>query len=167
MAKVRVYELAKEFGVESKTVMRELQNMGEFVRSASSTVEAPAVRRLRQHFAGQPPHTEVTWSPPAGEAWATERYHPMNTNSGPSISFPSAQATQLPGAPPVPARALGPLPQAPRGASGPTPRPGSPQSAELSRSPAPAVAKGQPPSDRSSPRWRPEQPRPRPLIHIS
>ena len=43
MAKVRVYELAKEFGVESKAVMAKLQEMGEFVRSASSTIEAPVV----------------------------------------------------------------------------------------------------------------------------
>ena len=41
MAKVRVYELAKELGVESKTVLSMLKDMGEFVRSASSTVEAP------------------------------------------------------------------------------------------------------------------------------
>ncbi|HUJ04692.1 MAG TPA: translation initiation factor IF-2 [Streptosporangiaceae bacterium] len=53
MAKVRVYELAKEFGVESKAVMAKLQEMGEFVRSASSTIEAPVVRRLKEAFAGQ------------------------------------------------------------------------------------------------------------------
>ncbi len=46
MAKVRVYELAKEFGVESKAVLVALTDMGEFVKSASSTVEAPVVRRL-------------------------------------------------------------------------------------------------------------------------
>ena len=46
MAKVRVYELAKELGVESKVVMAKLQDLGEFVRSASSTVEAPVVRKL-------------------------------------------------------------------------------------------------------------------------
>jgi len=51
VAKVRVYELAKEFGVESKTVMVKLQEMGEFVRSASSTIEAPVVRRLKEAFA--------------------------------------------------------------------------------------------------------------------
>ena len=51
MAKVRVYELAKEFGVESKAVMAKLQEMGEFVRSASSTIEAPVVRRLTEAFA--------------------------------------------------------------------------------------------------------------------
>jgi len=53
VAKVRVYELAKEFGVESKAVMAKLQQMGEFVRSASSTIEAPVVRRLKDEFAGQ------------------------------------------------------------------------------------------------------------------
>ena len=47
MAKVRVYELAKELGVESKTVMAKLNELGEFVRSASSTVEPPVVRKLR------------------------------------------------------------------------------------------------------------------------
>ena len=52
MAKVRVYELAKEFGVESKAVMAELEKMGEFVRSASSTIEAPVVRRLKEQFSG-------------------------------------------------------------------------------------------------------------------
>jgi len=31
VAKVRVYELAKEFGVESKAVMAKLEEMGEFV----------------------------------------------------------------------------------------------------------------------------------------
>ena len=51
MAKVRVYELAKEFGVESKAVMDQLKEMGEFVRSASSTIEAPVVRRLKESFA--------------------------------------------------------------------------------------------------------------------
>ncbi|WP_190140782.1 translation initiation factor IF-2 N-terminal domain-containing protein, partial [Streptomyces longispororuber] len=50
MAKVRVYELAKEFGVESKVVMAKLQELGEFVRSASSTIEAPVVRKLTDAF---------------------------------------------------------------------------------------------------------------------
>lgn len=47
MVKKRVYELAKEFGVDSKTVLERLKGMGEFVKSASSTVEAPVVRRLQ------------------------------------------------------------------------------------------------------------------------
>ncbi len=55
MAKVRVYELAKELGVESKTVLSMLKDMGEFVRSASSTVEAPVERRLKEKLASEPP----------------------------------------------------------------------------------------------------------------
>ncbi|WP_157073420.1 translation initiation factor IF-2 N-terminal domain-containing protein, partial [Kribbia dieselivorans] len=50
MAKVRVYELAKELGVESKTLLAHLKNQGEFVRSASSTIEAPVVRKIKENF---------------------------------------------------------------------------------------------------------------------
>ena len=45
---VRVHELAKEFGVPSKIILSTLQDMGEYVKSASSTVEAPVVRRLNE-----------------------------------------------------------------------------------------------------------------------
>ena len=77
MAKVRVYELAKEFGVESKAVMAKLQEMGEFVRSPSSTIEAPVVRRLKEAFAGQaaaatarrPGHAGRPVRAPARPAW--------------------------------------------------------------------------------------------------
>jgi hypothetical protein len=52
-AKPRVYELAAEFGVESKVVMARLQEMGEFVRSASSTIEHVVARKFREEFAAQ------------------------------------------------------------------------------------------------------------------
>ncbi len=55
MVKKRVYELAKEFGVDSKTVLERLKSMGEFVKSASSTVEAPVVRRLKTEFGSSAP----------------------------------------------------------------------------------------------------------------
>ena len=45
---VRVHELAKELGVPSKVILSTLQDMGEYVKSASSTVEAPVVRRLNE-----------------------------------------------------------------------------------------------------------------------
>jgi hypothetical protein len=64
MAKVRVYELAKEFDVESKIVMTKLNEMGEFVRSASSTLEAPVVRRLRKALASIPPEQDAGSVPP-------------------------------------------------------------------------------------------------------
>jgi translation initiation factor IF-2 len=50
VAKVRVYELAKELGLESKELLAKLAEVGEFVRSASSTVEAPVVRKLMDKF---------------------------------------------------------------------------------------------------------------------
>jgi hypothetical protein len=46
LAKVRVYELAKELGMDSKTLLGLLKERGEFARSASSALEAPVVRRL-------------------------------------------------------------------------------------------------------------------------
>jgi len=48
--KARVHELAKELGVTSKDVLAKLKEQGEFVKSASSTVEAPVARRLRDAF---------------------------------------------------------------------------------------------------------------------
>jgi translation initiation factor IF-2 len=50
VSKVRVYELAKELGLESKELLAKLQEVGEFVRSASSTVEAPVLRKLMDKF---------------------------------------------------------------------------------------------------------------------
>ncbi|MBF6482511.1 translation initiation factor IF-2 N-terminal domain-containing protein, partial [Nocardia cyriacigeorgica] len=51
--KARVHELAKELGVTSKELLATLKEQGEFVKSASSTVEAPVARRLRESFASK------------------------------------------------------------------------------------------------------------------
>ena len=51
MAKTRVHELAKEFGVESKFVLEKLKEMGEF-GTGSSTVEPPTM---------SPPCFVVAW----------------------------------------------------------------------------------------------------------
>jgi hypothetical protein len=58
----RVYEVAKEFGVESKAVLAKLQEIGEFVSSASTNVPPDALRQLWEHFQApdtQPPDTTV------------------------------------------------------------------------------------------------------------
>jgi hypothetical protein len=47
---VRVYELAREFGVKNKAVMDRLLEMGEFIRSAASLVSPKAARQLREEF---------------------------------------------------------------------------------------------------------------------
>jgi translation initiation factor IF-2 len=48
--KLRVHELAKELGVTSKELLASLKEQGEFVKSASSTVEPPVVKKMRKHF---------------------------------------------------------------------------------------------------------------------
>ena len=50
MAKVRVSALAKELGTDSKTLLAHLNAMGEYVKSASSTIEAPVVRKVTETF---------------------------------------------------------------------------------------------------------------------
>jgi hypothetical protein len=51
----RVYELAAELGVESRTIMAKLQETGEFVRSASSSLEPAVAQKIIDHFRRQPP----------------------------------------------------------------------------------------------------------------
>lgn len=47
---MRIHELAAELGVSSQEVLRVLHEQGEFVKSASSTVESPVARRVRERF---------------------------------------------------------------------------------------------------------------------
>jgi hypothetical protein len=50
----RVHELALEFGVTSKEILARLKDLGEFVKSASSTVEPAVARRLRDSYRRPP-----------------------------------------------------------------------------------------------------------------
>ena len=47
MAKPRVHEIAAELGVDSKIALAKLKELGEFVKSPSSTIEPPVARKLR------------------------------------------------------------------------------------------------------------------------
>ncbi|WP_133786258.1 translation initiation factor IF-2 [Kribbella sp. VKM Ac-2571] len=98
MAKVRVYELAKELGVTSKVVLTRLNDMGEFVRSASSTIEAPVVRRLAEEFEKNPPKKRA-----AKKAAAS-------TSAAPQATAPVAPAPKpaQPAAPKAPAERTAP-----------------------------------------------------------
>lgn len=51
--KVRVHQLAKELGVPAKELLVWLNTQGEFVKSASSTLESRVARRLRTHYAAK------------------------------------------------------------------------------------------------------------------
>lgn len=47
---MRVHELARELSLSSAQMMAKLVELGEFVKSPSSTIEAPTVRRLRSQY---------------------------------------------------------------------------------------------------------------------
>ena len=53
MSKVRVYELAKEFGIENKEFIARLKTLGIAVKSHSSTLEDSEVERVRREFAAK------------------------------------------------------------------------------------------------------------------
>ncbi|MBD0710735.1 translation initiation factor IF-2 N-terminal domain-containing protein, partial [Streptomyces sp. CBMA291] len=95
MAKVRVYELAKEFGVESKVVMAKLQELGEFVRSASSTIEAPVVRKLTDALQGPGGNAGKTAAKPG----APRKAAPTPSAPKPAAPAPSPAQAARPAAP--------------------------------------------------------------------
>jgi hypothetical protein len=53
MAAIRVFELAKIFGVESRTIQAEILRRGINLPSASSAIPEALVNPLYQHFTGQ------------------------------------------------------------------------------------------------------------------
>jgi translation initiation factor IF-2 len=94
--KARVHELAKELGVTSKEVLARLSEQGEFVKSASSTVEAPVARRLRESFGGGKPAQEKT----AGNgAAATKVDNGQGVQATPAAAKPAGPKAAAPPAP--------------------------------------------------------------------
>ena len=51
--KLRVHELAKQLGITSKELLGTLKEQGEFVKTASSTIEPPVVKKMRAHYEAQ------------------------------------------------------------------------------------------------------------------
>ena len=158
MAKVRVYELAKELGIESKVLVTKLQDMGEFVRSASSTVEAPVVRKLREAYpapaAGEAAATPAKSSAKKAPAAPVVEAAPAAVAEVSAPVAPAAPAAPTPEAPPVPLApaastatepdaSTGTAPRpAPRPAGAPRPgnNPFSSQASGMGRAPAPRPA---------------------------
>ena len=83
MSKVRVHELAKQLGMESKEVLAKLQEMGEFVRSASSTVEPPVARKLIEMFPNAKPVEEKK---PVKKAAAKKAAAPAKSEVNPELA---------------------------------------------------------------------------------
>ncbi|HEX4700305.1 MAG TPA: translation initiation factor IF-2, partial [Actinomycetes bacterium] len=153
MAKVRVYELAKELGVESKTVMAKLNELGEFVRSASSTVEPPVVRKLRDAL-------------PAAAAPAAPAAPADGATSAPAKKAAAKKAAPAPAAPaptppPAPAEVPAPAAEAPAPPVTPAPTPApapTPEPAPEQRPAAAAASAADAPARPAAP--RPAGPRP-------
>ncbi|MDU6851678.1 MAG: translation initiation factor IF-2 [Cutibacterium avidum] len=129
MAKVRVYELAKELGLSSKQLLGKLNDMGEFVRSASSTIEAPVVRRLRDQIGSAEPTGDAKPAKPAARK-------SQAASKGKSKETPSAKPIPGPKPGPAPKPAPGPRP----GSSG-GPKPGRSSAARTSATPRPGLMK--------------------------
>ncbi|MET3142148.1 UNVERIFIED_ORG: translation initiation factor IF-2 [Arthrobacter sp. UYEF2] len=112
MAKVRVHELAKELGITSKDAVTKLQELGEFVRSASSTIEAPVVRKLRNAYPDAAAKTAAPAAAPKAPAPSADT-RPVAPAPGPAApSAPAAPAAVAPAAP-APVSAAPSAPAAP------------------------------------------------------
>ncbi|KEP76061.1 hypothetical protein HR12_11880, partial [Microbacterium sp. SUBG005] len=48
-----MHEIASELGVDSKVALAKLKELGEFVKSPSSTIEPPVARKLRAALAAE------------------------------------------------------------------------------------------------------------------
>ncbi|RZS30486.1 translation initiation factor 2 (bIF-2) [Herbihabitans rhizosphaerae] len=160
--KARVHELAKELGITSKEVLAKLKEQGEFVKSASSTVEAPVARRLRDAY-------------PKSNGDAPAKSKPRSAPK-PAAKAPAAAPEAPAAAPEAPAAKPAPKPveqaPAPAAASKPGPKPGpkAPAKPEPEPEPAPeqekpAAAKGAPAPGQSvvppKPQTKPHSPKPR------
>ncbi|GAA1829946.1 hypothetical protein GCM10009836_04800 [Pseudonocardia ailaonensis] len=156
--KARVHELAKELGISSKQVLSKLQDLGEFVKSPSSTVEAPVARKLRDSMAGnggtqrrgipggpgRPRPAQPSDGAAPGQSGATPGPRPGGAAPGPRPGprpGPAAPARpDAPAAPVAPAASASAAPAAPterpaQPGARPGPRPGPAAPARPERSP--------------------------------
>ncbi|WP_280448214.1 translation initiation factor IF-2, partial [Nocardia cyriacigeorgica] len=152
--KARVHELAKELGVTSKELLATLKEQGEFVKSASSTVEAPVARRLRESFASK--------SAPANGAKAGAKPGP-STAARPAAK-PAAGGPRPGPRTPAPAQAAAPeAPATPAPRPGPAVKPGpapAPAKEAAAQAPTPAPAAKAAPQAQPGTRPTPGAPRP-------
>ena len=120
MAQPRVHEFAKEVGVPSKEVIAKLKDMGEFVKSSSSTLNPMVLKKLRAEF-------------PAAAAKPAAKAAPAKAAPAESAAKPAPKpAAAKPAAKPAPkpaAESAAPKPAAAKPAAKPAaaPKPGGPR----------------------------------------
>lgn len=119
MAQPRVHEFAKEVGVPSKEVIAKLKDMGEFVKSSSSTLNPMVLKKLRAEF-------------PAAAAKPAAKATPAESAAKPAPKPAAAKPAAKPAAP---------KPAAAKPAAKPAPKPAAKPAAAESAAPKPAAAK--------------------------
>src|SRR6185503_5422785 len=149
--------------------MDQLKEMGEFVRSASSTIEAPVVRRLKEAFSTKG-SDQAAQGNQGGQGSQGSRPRPGG-QAAPRDGAPAGGAKPRPGAGAVPAPqgardVVAPIAAAPRTvpdgtANGSAERAAAPDGAAATgTTSAPDAAATQPPPVPASPVSRPAEPRP-------
>ncbi|MFJ4044953.1 translation initiation factor IF-2 [Microbacterium sp. NPDC089987] len=128
-AKPRVHEIAAELGVDSKFALAKLKELGEFVKSPSSTVEPPVARKLRAAIEADPnakPAEKTEAKPAAKSAPASSKAPTPGPKPGPAKKAAPVEApAEAPAEPAAAAPAAEPA--APAATSGaPTPGPAKP-----------------------------------------
>ena len=127
--KLRVHELAKQLGITSKELLGTLKEQGEFVKTASSTIEPPVVKKMRAHYEAQgigkdnaEAPTNAAPAKPAAKPGAPKPGAPKPAAPKPAAAKPAA-AKPTP-AKPAAAKPAAPKPAAPKPAA---PKPGAPK----------------------------------------
>ena len=138
--KLRVHELAKQLGVTSKELLATLKEQGEFVKTASSTIEPPVVKKMRAHYEAQ-----------SGGDDAAEKKQDNKAAKG------AAKSTAKASAPKPGAKSAAPKP----GAKSATPKPGAATSgAGKSAAPKPGQGAPKPGQAAAKPGAKPAAPKP-------
>ncbi|MDK8475181.1 MULTISPECIES: translation initiation factor IF-2 [unclassified Corynebacterium] len=156
--KLRVHELAKQLGVTSKELLATLKEQGEFVKTASSTIEPPVVKKMRAHYEAQSggdateakaDKAEKTAKPAKpGQGSAKKQASPA-PKPGAGAQGGAKSAAPKPGAPKPGAQAPKPSDAAPKpgaGSAKAAPKPGkaAPKPGAAAGKPAPKPGQGAP-----------------------
>ncbi len=91
MALPRVYDIAKELGIDSKVALAKLAELGEFVKSGSSTITPPVAKKLREAFPDAKPKEEAPKKAPAKKAAAKTEEAPAAEVEAPAAPKPGAK----------------------------------------------------------------------------
>ncbi|KNY07313.1 translation initiation factor IF-2 [Microbacterium sp. GCS4] len=149
--KPRVHEIAAEFGVDSKVALAKLKELGEFVKSPSSTIEPPVARKLRAAIEADPSLKSSGEAAPAAKPAAAKPAAAKSAAPTPGPK-PGPKPAPAPEAPAAPAEA----PAATPGPAAAKPGPAAPKSSD--GAPKPGAEGGSKPAGDSAP--KPGAPRP-------